>query len=206
MNTEEDVVSPREILQVQNVTRRALTPSPGFLIALAILLSLFHAVLATTATTGKSTTADEIAHITAGHAYNTLGDYRLQPENGNLPQRLAALPLLLAKRPLPSPALESWQVANVWDYGYTFFYQSGLSTDEYLWLGRGVIALVSASTGLLVFFWSRKLFGWRGAFVSLTLFAFSPTFLAHGALATSDIVMTFFFLASVGAFWRHLEN
>src|SRR5688572_11943047 len=96
MNTEEDVVSPHEILQVQNVTRRALTPSPHFLVALAVLLSLFHAVLAVTATAGKSTTADEIAHLTAGHAYNTRNDYRLQPENGNLPQRWAALPLLVA--------------------------------------------------------------------------------------------------------------
>jgi hypothetical protein len=206
MNAAEDVVSPSETLQVQNVPRRELTPSPGFLTALAILLCLFHAILAVTATAGKSTTADEIAHVTAGHAYNTRNDYRLQPENGNLPQRLAALPLALAGEPLPTTALASWQESNVWKYGQSFFYKGGLSTDEFLWLGRGMIALTSAATGLLVFFWSRALFGVRGAFVSLALFVFCPTFLAHGALATSDTVMAFFFLASVGAFWRHLEK
>jgi 4-amino-4-deoxy-L-arabinose transferase-like glycosyltransferase len=94
----------------------------------------------------------------------------------------------------------------VWNYGHVFFYEGNLSTDEFLFLGRAMIALVSAATGLLIFFWSRALFGWRGAFLSLGLFVFSPTFLAHGALATSDVVMTFFFLAAVGAFWRHLEK
>ncbi|MEO6569292.1 MAG: glycosyltransferase family 39 protein [Opitutaceae bacterium] len=186
--------------------RRALTPSPAFLCVLALLLALFHAVLAVTATGGKSMTADEIAHLTAGHAYNTRNDYRFQPENGNLPQRWAALPLLAAGAPLPGRQLETWQVADIWNYGHTFFYEEGLSTGEFLWLGRGMIALVSAATGLLIFFWSRKLFGWRGAFLSLGLFVFCPTFLAHGALATSDMMMTFFFLASVGAWWRHLEK
>ena len=67
------------------------------------------------------------------------------------------------------------------------------------------IALVSAATALIVFFWSRALFGWRGGFLSLALFVFCPAFLAHGALATSDVVMTFCFVASVGAWWRHLQ-
>ena len=68
------------------------TPSTAFLLALAVGLALLHATLAVTATAEKSMTSDEIAHLVAGQAYNTRRDYRLQPENGNLPQRLAALP------------------------------------------------------------------------------------------------------------------
>lgn len=151
-------------------------------------------------------TADEIAHLTAGHAYNVRHDYRLQPENGNLPQRLAALPMTIAGAPLPPASREDWKVADVWNVGHAFFYEQGLSASEFLFLGRAMIALVSAATGLLVFFWSRALFGWPGGFLSLVLFGFSPTFLAHGALATSDLVMAFFFLASSGAWWRHLQR
>ncbi|MEO6569291.1 MAG: glycosyltransferase family 39 protein, partial [Opitutaceae bacterium] len=184
----------------------ARRPSKAFLISLAVLLSLLHAVLAVTASSGKSTTADEIVHLTAGHAYNTRNDYRLHPENGNLSQRWAALPLLIAHVQLPPTTLPSWSVAHVWDYGYIFFYAQGLSADELLWLGRGMIALISGGLGLLVFFWSRNLFGWAGGFISLALYAFCPSFLAHGALATSDLMMTFFFVSSVGAWWRHLEN
>ncbi len=181
-------------------------PSAAFLTTLAVLLALLHAILAVTATADKSMTSDEIAHLAAGHAYNTLGDFRLQPENGNLPQRLAALPMALAGVPPPTTTTEAWRTADVWNHGHTFFYRQGRSTDEWLWLGRAMIALVSAATGLIVFFWSRALFGWRGAFLSLALFAFCPAFLAHGALATSDVTMTFFFVASVGAWWRHLVN
>lgn len=187
--------------------KRALIPSsPGFLVTLAVLLAVLHAVLAVTATTEKSMTADEIGHLTAGHAYNTRNDYRLQPENGNLPQRWAALPLCVLGAQLPPSSDAFWNRADVWAYGYEFFYRSPVPVEQGLFLGRAMIALFSLGTGLLVFFWSRALFGWKGAFLSLLLFIFCPAFLAHGALATSDVVMTFFFLASVGAWWRHLEH
>ncbi len=194
------------MFNVISVLRPAFRFSPAFLATLAALLALFHALLAVTASSEKSMTADEIAHLTAGHVYNVRGDYRLQPENGNLPQRLSALPLSVADSPLPPANGEFWNTANVWEYGHALFYQQGLSADEKLFLGRGVIALVSAALLLLVFFWSRSLFGWRGAFVSGVLMAFSPTFLAHGALATSDVVMTFCFVAAVGSWWHHLRQ
>ena len=195
-----------EFSKFKSVPRPASSPSAGFLFTLAVLLALAHAVMAVTATADKSMTSDEIAHLTAGHAYNTLGDFRLQPENGNLPQRWAALPLMLAGAPLPPTSLQIWRDADVWRYGQAFFYEQTLPTEALLFAGRAMIALFSAATGLLIFFWSRAFFGWRGAFLSLALFAFCPAFLAHGALATSDVVMTFLFLASVGAWWRHLEQ
>ncbi len=194
-----------EFSKFKNVPRPAVTFSSGFLVTLAVLLALAHAILAVTATTEKSMTSDEIAHLIAGHSYNTLGDYRLQPENGNLPQRWAALPLTLAA-PLPPTSLPDWKNADVWRYGHRFFYDQALPTDMFVFAGRAMIALFSAATGLLVFFYSRTHFGWRGAFLSLALFAFCPAFLAHGALATSDVVMTFFFLAAVTTWWRHLEQ
>jgi hypothetical protein len=188
------------------VRRPAIDFSPAFLVALAVLVALGHAVMAVTATAEKSMTSDEIAHLTAGQAYNTFGDFRLQPENGNLPQRWAALPMTLMGAPLPPTSLASWQTADVWNYGHAFFYEQSVPAEMWLFAGRAMITLFSAATGLLVFFQSRAAFGWRGGFLSLAAFALSPSFLAHGALATSDVVMTFFFFASVLAWWRHLEH
>ncbi|MEI6466161.1 MAG: glycosyltransferase family 39 protein [Verrucomicrobiota bacterium] len=184
---------------------RKSSASPEFLVALAVLLALTHALMAITATKEKSVTADEIAHLVAGDTYNRRGDFRFQPENGNLPQRWAALPLTVAAGPVPDASV-TWQRADVWRYGHTYFFGQGLSTDAMLMAGRAMIALFSAGLGLVIFFWSRALFGWRGAFISLALYSFSPSFLAHGALATSDLVMSFFLVASVGSFWRHLER
>ena len=114
--------------------------------------------------------------------------------------------MTVARVPLPPVSLEIWQTADVWNYGHTLFYEQGVATGWWLFLGRAMIALVSAATGLLIFFWARSLFGWRGGFLSLALFAFCPAFLAHGALATSDVAMTFFFVAALGAWWRHLGH
>ncbi|MEO5959961.1 MAG: glycosyltransferase family 39 protein, partial [Opitutaceae bacterium] len=189
-----------------SLARPSRFPSPGFLGVLAILLALLHGVLAVTAVAEKSMTSDELAHLTAGHAYNTRGDFRLHPENGNLPQRWAALPTRLMRVPLPPTTMKVWRDADVWHYGHAFFYQQTVPAGTMLFAGRAMIALFSVATALLVFFWSRSFFGWRGGFLSLLLYALCPAFLAHGALATSDVVMTFFFLAAMGAWWRHLEQ
>ncbi|MFM9080376.1 MAG: hypothetical protein ACKOTE_09630, partial [Opitutaceae bacterium] len=93
-------------------------PGEALVLAFACGLAALHAVLAVTATAEKSMTSDEIAHLTAGHAYNTRGDFRLQPENGNLPQRLAALPHVLAGDPLPPTDRVEWKGSDVWRYGH----------------------------------------------------------------------------------------
>jgi 4-amino-4-deoxy-L-arabinose transferase and related glycosyltransferases of PMT family len=189
------------------VARSTRPPSTAFLLSLAVLLAFFHAVLGLTATTDHSVTFDEPAHLTAGYTYNRFGDFRLHPENGNLPQRWAALPLLAIDPVFPPlDTTVAWQRGNVWVLGREFLFESGNNTAFIVWCGRAMITLVSAATGLLIFFLSRRHFGWRGAFVSLGFFVFSPTFLAHGALATSDAMIAFFFLATVSAWWRHLES
>ncbi|MEO6992074.1 MAG: glycosyltransferase family 39 protein [Lacunisphaera sp.] len=153
----------------------------------------------------KSTTADEIAHLTGGYAFNHWGDYRLQPENGNLPQRWETLPLILRGVHYP-PLTEGWAKSDVWLMGYRFFYQSGNDLAKMLASARFMNSLFGAATALLVFFWSRKLWGVTGGLISLGFCAMGPTMLAHSALATSDMCMAFFLLASVSAFWWHLHE
>jgi hypothetical protein len=175
-------------------------------LAVAGLLAI-HAALALWAASGKSTTADELIHITGGYAYWHLDDYRLHPENGILPQRWAALPAVFMRPPFPK--LEGnpyWKTSEVQAVGHQFFYETGHDHFPMLMAGRAMIVLFNLATGVLIFCWSRRLFGTAAAFLSLSLFVFSPNFLAHGALATSDACMTFFFLASVGAWWRHLHD
>ena len=56
----------------------------GYPAAAAVLVACF--LLAAASVREKSNTFDEIAHVTAGLSYWTENDYRLHPENGNLPQ------------------------------------------------------------------------------------------------------------------------
>lgn len=174
---------------------------PFLVFAVAALLAL-HGWLAVSATTHFCTTGDEIAHVTGGYSYWKFNDYRLQPENGNLPQRWAALPLLAQKLRFHRLQSAEWRHSDVWTTGYYFFYRDGNPVDYMLLCSRAMMALWSVATGLLVFFWSKKLWGAAGGIFSLLLYALSPNFLANGPLATSDVIMVFFFLASAGAWWR----
>ncbi len=168
---------------------------------LAIGVAALHAYMAGSVSRQFSTTYDEIAHITAGYAYWTEGDFRFQPENGNLPQRLVGLPLLAMDiAPLPDEHT-AWPTGNVWEMGDTFFYRLGNNPADLLAAARGTMALFSGGLCFLVFWWSRRLFGDVAGLLSQGLAAFSPTLLAHGGLATSDNVTGLTFLAATLAWW-----
>ncbi len=174
-------------------------------VCVALLLGLQFAV-AVMSKLRESTTSDEIVHVTGGYSYWALNDYRLHPENGNLPQRWVALPAWLMGAKFPGLDQPYWRKSDAWVMGHEFFYETGEDHFPRLMAARAMTALMSVALGLLVFCWSRRLFGTPGAFVSLLFFAFSPTLLAHGGLATSDVCIALFMLASIGAFWRHLNT
>ena len=157
--------------------------------------------MATSVSDTQCTTGDEIAHLTAGYSYWTTNDYRLQPENGNLPQRWAAIPLLRSRPTFPSLDQNAWRISDVWDMGFQWFYTNGNDLAAMLRAGRRMIALFGVAMGALVFLWARRLHGDRGGLLAVTLFAFCPTMLANGALITSDITAACMFLAAVTAFW-----
>ena len=175
--------------------------------ALAAALLALHAWLALSATIGLGVTADETAHLVGGYSYWRFDDYRLQPENGNLPQRWAALPLLPQSPHLdPAEHADLWRRSQVWLIAQKFLFESGNNTEFLLFCARAAMTLWSVATGLLVFCWSRRLWGDGGALLSLALFAFSPTTLAHGPLVTSDMCAAFWLLAATGAWWRLTER
>lgn len=184
---------------------RSTLPLSG-LTWLALLLALGHAMLATFAMREKSTTADELAHVTGGYTFNHWQDFRLHPENGILPQRWQALPATVRGAAFPPLDTPAWRKSEVWLTGYAFFYQSGNDPAALLFPARAMNSLFGAALVLLVYYWSRELWGEAGALVSAAFCALCPTMLAHSGLATSDMGMAFFLLAAAGAYWRHLHD
>ena len=157
----------------------------------------------------KSGTYDEFVHVTAGYSYWTLDDYRLNPENGNWSQRIVALPLVAegaGRSAFPSLNQQAWTVADMWALSDQFFFAPGRNADALLFAARVAVAVVGALLGALVFFWARSLFGTPGACVALAIYVFSPTLLAHGALATSDVIGAAFFTASLWAVWTVMHR
>jgi dolichyl-phosphate-mannose-protein mannosyltransferase len=174
--------------------------------AVAALVVLYW-LLATSALSGTCNTCDEIIHLAGGCSYWLNNDYRLQPENGNLPQRWHALPMVLSRTcRLPGPEHPAWKRSDAWQIGQAMFFESESSPELLLSQGRAMAGLLGAGVCLTVFLWSRRLFGLRGAFVSLALAVFCPALLAHGALMTSDACLTLFLLLSVWAIWELLHQ
>ncbi len=164
----------------------------GTLLGVALLLAL-QWWLAVGSKFEASTTSDELVHLTGGLTYWQFHDYRMHPENGNLPQRWAALPAWLSGARLPAAEGPNWRKSISWIFGYEFFYATpGQDHFPLLMAGRAMIALFLTAASLLVFLWARSLWGLAGGFTALGFCAFSPNFLAHGALVTSDICMVFF--------------
>ena len=152
---------------------------------------------------GTGVTNDEPVHLASGYAYWRFNDYRMQPENGNLPQRWAALPLLVLRprlEPADEPAL--WKISQQWQISDRFFFHTGNSADYLLFCARAAMAFWSVATALLVFCWARRLWGESGGLLALGFYVVSPTALAHGALVTSDMCAAFWLLAATGAWWR----
>jgi hypothetical protein len=89
---------------------------------IAILIAVLHAAMAVTAVNTKSPMFDEPQHLTAGYSYWVTNDFRLDPENGNLPARWAALPLLLGKTRFVPINDRAWHRAEEGHTGHQFFY------------------------------------------------------------------------------------
>lgn len=180
----------------------------GLFVCATLLLAIAHWAMATSAVSGKSNVFDETLHQTGGFSYWTLGDYRIHPENGNLPQRLFALPLVWSPQrwAFPSTASPAWRRAAQWTISYRFFFEAGNDFRAMLRQGRALAAGLGALVVVMVGFWSRRCFGEAGGLLSATLAAFSPNLLANAPLMTSDVMLALLLCAALGAFWVSLHR
>ena len=189
-------------------TRSRFAPHRIFGWPVAILLALAYWGMATTAVDGKSNVFDEPLHQTGGFSYWTLRDYRIQPENGNIPQRIFGLPLALASEQYRFPPTDSamWHRSEQWKLARRFYFDEGNGFESMLSQGRALAAVIGAGIVLLVYGLSRSLYGQAAGALSALLAAFSPNLLAHGALMTSDAALALMFPAALFCLWRSLHR
>ena len=180
---------------------------------IATFLLLFVFLVCLFSMKGDSATMDEVAHLPAGYSYLTQKDMRLNPEHPPLLKDLAAIPLLFIKN-LPAgrqginfpSEIKSWKedVNGQWDFGFSFLYHSDNPADKMIFWGRIPMILILILLGFYVFKWAKELFGQKAALLSLFLFSFSPTLIAHGRLVTTDVgaatgcfIATYYFIKSL---------
>lgn len=158
---------------------------------IAVVLLAVMLVTAFFSMKDDSATMDELAHIPAGYSYLSQKDFRLNPEHPPLVKDLAALPLLFLNLNFPEDH-PSWQkeINSQWWFGNEFLFHSGNDADKIIFLARLPMILLLIFLGWFLFFWTKQLAGNKIALMVLTLFSFSPAFLAHGRLVTTDVAAT----------------
>lgn len=156
--------------------------------ALPAAAATAFSLLALDAARLETPTLDEFAHVAAGHALVAHGDLELYAKNPPLGRALLALPGLLvldARVPAVREQPFGW---GPWQYGHRFMQRNA---DRYFSIFTGARAVVVVGTlacAALVFAWTRQLFGERAAAIATALLLLSPTLLAHGHLATLDVL------------------
>jgi 4-amino-4-deoxy-L-arabinose transferase-like glycosyltransferase len=151
----------------------------------------------------ESQTWDEANHIFTGYRSWTNADYGLNPEHPPLVKLLATVPLLWSQP--QSPELEGrFFKEDAFLRGKEFLYRN--DADRILAHTRTVAATLTLLTALVVFLATREMFGRGAAFIALTLLAFDPNLLAHGALITTDVGLACFMFLSIYLFYRFVKS
>jgi len=175
---------------------------------IAALLLIFVFFIAVFSMRGDSLTMDEVAHLPAGFSYLTQKDMRLNPEHPPLIKDLSAIPLLFIKGINFPSNIKAWQedINGQWAFGYHFLYQSGNPVDSMMFWARIPMILILIVLGFYIFKWAKELFSNKSALLALFLFSFSPTFLAHGRLVTTDVGAAAGIFIATYYFVRALKN
>lgn len=171
-----------------------------------LIIFIFSAFAFLLISTAKKTSLvyDEIIYAPVGLLYWHTGDLHWNVEHPPLQKLLSAIPLLLKNIPIPndlSPArMDEWRA------GYRIIFQQITSPREIIFLSRFMSMAVAMGTVLLVYWWTKKRFGFWPGVVSLCVLAFDPIFIANGSLALGDIFVTFFFVAAYISFENFLDH
>jgi len=168
----------------------------------ALLLLSIYSVLVVGSTFGKAPVFDEPFHITGGYNYVKNGDLKMSSEGGFLTEAWLALPLVPQKLKFPNGGDNFFSGADEWETSRDFLFRSGNDADSMILHSRIMVLLASLFLGIAIYLISRSVFGPSGALISLLLFAFTPDFLAHGGLATTDMTSSFVFIITIWTIWK----
>ncbi|UCG33909.1 MAG: glycosyltransferase family 39 protein, partial [Phycisphaerales bacterium] len=172
--------------------------------AAVILLLMVHSSLAISSLLRKGITFDEVEHISAGYAYLKFGDWRFNAEHPPLTKLFAAIPLVLGDAKPPEWEWGSPSESDGWKMGQRFLFDASNDTQALLNQARTMMVVWSVVLGLVVYGWSAHLFGRPAGVLSLALYSFSPSILAHARLVTMDLPLALGLSISTLSIWYGL--
>jgi hypothetical protein len=180
------------------LTEAALHRAPRRHVAVAILFVIV-AIARIVATYGEfNATFDEPAHLATGMQWLDKGQYNIESLHPPLARVAVALgPYLDGIRSQGHEAL--------WREAYFVMY-SGESYYRTLTLMRLGVLPFFILLCVVVWLWTRRLFGDDAAVIAVGLTTLLPPILAHGSVATTDMALTSTLLLTLYLFTRWLDT
>ena len=165
-------------------------------------------ILAIVSVWNDSPIVDEIPHIGAGYSYVQKGDFRLNPEHPPLAKDLAgfALSFLSLNQSVFKTQFWTSDINGQWNFGRNLIFNSGNNAVLMTRIAKLPMLLFFIFSALIIFHWTRKLYGDKAALIATFLFSFSPTVMAHSRFVTTDIPALFGVLLGTYFFIRFLQN
>jgi len=149
---------------------------------------------------------DEPFFLHAGYANLTAGAAKHPTANLIFAQNWVSLPLLASHPSLPTEQeISAVEPANR-ELGRLFVFSPRNDWRALLHAARPMNILLGLGLCVLVWRWSRSLFGPLGGGVSLAFCALSPLVIANSAVATTDIAATLWFAVAIYRVWALLHR
>ncbi|HEY3040774.1 MAG TPA: glycosyltransferase family 39 protein, partial [Pyrinomonadaceae bacterium] len=157
----------------------------------------------------KSISTDEIVHIPAGYYHLVVGDFQFLNLHPPVPMMIGALPLLFIQ-PGEVSAVERQKIPRDNNFVFVISERFWTSNDSFFrtvsfWTRIPMIAF-TVLFGIVIFLFTRRLFGERAGMISLALFTLEPTMLAHGPLVHTDVTSAFALLLLAYAFYVYVSG
>ncbi|HEX2952041.1 MAG TPA: glycosyltransferase family 39 protein [Armatimonadota bacterium] len=169
------------------VTRYSSRPSAPWSWLIIVVLITGLCLLTTAAQRRQAPTYDEQNHVTRGIAILRTGDYRLSLHHPPLANILEALPVAWLHNDGFTTQMPAWRTCAIWPAARTTIWSHGAEGIHLIMLARLPVLVFVIVLAVIIFLWSRELFGYWGGVLSLLLLALDPNVLAHGGLVTTDI-------------------
>ncbi|MFI9568615.1 phospholipid carrier-dependent glycosyltransferase [Streptomyces rishiriensis] len=150
-----------------------------------------------TAAVEQTPTIDEPVYVATAAEYLHEHRVRHNPEHPPLGKLVVAVGVAFAHPHVGAPFTGAQE-----DAGRHLLYESGNDPWRLMLWARLPVIAATLLFGLVVFAFARDLAGPAAALTALALYALSPDVVAHGSLATLDVLAAGFLLTSVWLLWR----
>jgi len=159
--------------------------------ALLSILLLVHTVLVAFLCRFNFPNIDEVAHLPAGVATLSRGDFEYYKVNPPLVRSIAAIPLLCPQQSGRYP----WEVASSrpeiqrpeFEVGYARLREVGVNLHNDFFIPRLMLLPISLLGLVGTFLWANDFAGHRAGIVAAAIWAFSPNVLSNAATINPDL-------------------